>query len=132
TTLSLTISASPVTVTTRSPLPNGTVGSSYTTTLTAMGGTGPYTFTATGLPSTLSVNGTQITGTPTATFNGNVTVTATDSATPPASSDPKTLHLTINAAPVTVSTFVLPPGTAGRPSSATRAAIGGTRPGPIS
>src|SRR5437868_5599143 len=93
--------AAPV-VTTTSPLPNGTVGTLYSAPLAATGGTGPYTFTASGLPSTLSVSGSQITGTPTATFNGNVTVTAHDSASPSASSPPKTLSLTITAAPVTV------------------------------
>ena len=63
------------TITTTS-LPAGTVGASYTATLAATGGTPPYTWTATGLPTglTLSSNGA-IAGTP--TTGGIATVRAT-------------------------------------------------------
>jgi len=62
-------------------LPGGTVGSSYSQSLTASGGTAPYTFTQTGnLPDglTLGSDGT-ISGTPIQTGSYNFTVTGTDS-----------------------------------------------------
>jgi hypothetical protein len=63
----------------------GTVGSAVTLNNSATGGTAPYSWTATGLPAGLSINpGTgQITGTPTAAGTSTVTVSATDSASPP-------------------------------------------------
>ncbi|MFU1552419.1 putative Ig domain-containing protein [Aeromonas sp. A04] len=70
------ISLSPTT------LSNGTVGTSYSATLTASGGTAPYTYaiTAGSLPAGLSLNtGTgAISGTPSASGASNLTVTATD------------------------------------------------------
>ena len=70
------ISLSPTT------LSNGTVGTSYSATLTASGGTAPYTYTITAgsLPAGLSLNtGTgAISGTPSASGASNLTVTATD------------------------------------------------------
>lgn len=45
-----------VKITTPAVLPNATRGSAYSTTLTASGGTGPYTFFASGLPGGLSLN----------------------------------------------------------------------------
>jgi len=69
-------------ITTTSPLPNGTSGVSYSTTLAATGGTPSYTWALisgalpTGL--TLSSNGT-ITGTPSSTGTFNFTVRVTDS-----------------------------------------------------
>ncbi|WP_348689065.1 putative Ig domain-containing protein, partial [Aeromonas bestiarum] len=70
------ISLSPTT------LGNGTIGTSYSATLTASGGTAPYTYaiTAGSLPAGLSLNtGTgAISGTPSASGTSNPTVTATD------------------------------------------------------
>ncbi|ASW54208.1 putative Ig domain-containing protein [Plantactinospora sp. KBS50] len=58
----------------------GTVGTATSLTLSASGGTSPYTWTATGLPSGLSVSsGGVISGTPTAAGTYPVTATATDS-----------------------------------------------------
>src|SRR5205807_1933292 len=65
-------------------LPTGTVAAAYpSTTMTATGGTGPYTWSATGMPSGLSLNSTTrvLSGTP-ATATGspfNVTITVKDS-----------------------------------------------------
>src|SRR5438105_15315023 len=60
-------------------LPSGTVGVSYSATVTANGGTTPYTWTATNLPPGLVINSSSgiISGSPTAagTFNNNVGVT---------------------------------------------------------
>ncbi|MGA0877657.1 MAG: S8 family serine peptidase [Ilumatobacteraceae bacterium] len=63
-----------------SSLPNGTINVSYSSSLSACGGTGSYTWTGTGLPNglTLNPNGT-ITGTPTVGGTFTVLVTATDS-----------------------------------------------------
>ncbi|MBP2324902.1 Zn-dependent metalloprotease [Kibdelosporangium banguiense] len=60
---------------------SGTVGSAVNLQLAATGGTTPYTWTATGLPTgtTISSSGL-ISGTPSATGTFNVTATATDSA----------------------------------------------------
>lgn len=46
-----------------STLPPATAGSNYSTVLSATGGTPPYTFSATGLPSGLSISGGNLTGT---------------------------------------------------------------------
>ncbi len=73
-----TITVSPAT------LPGGIVGTAYTETATAAGGTGPYTFavTAGALPTglTLGTNGA-ITGTPSAEGEFTFTITATDTTT---------------------------------------------------
>ncbi len=62
-------------------LPSGTQGTSYNQTITASGGTAPYTFSVTSgsLPSGLNLasNGT-LSGTPDATGSSNFTITATD------------------------------------------------------
>jgi hypothetical protein len=75
----LVIASVTLTVTTTS-LANGAVGSSYSALLSASGGSGTYTFTATGLPPglTLAPTGT-LSGTPTAAGSYTVAVTATDS-----------------------------------------------------
>jgi hypothetical protein len=73
-------------------LPHGTAGVAYppsgaSSTVTATGGTTPYTFSATGLPSGLSINSSTgaVTGTPTCggaagCYSGSVAVTVTDGA----------------------------------------------------
>ena len=79
---------------------SGQVGSAITPlTLTATGGTSPYTWTATGLPAgvTVASNGA-ISGTPTESGTFNVTATATDSATPTAATDDVTFTFTVSPA----------------------------------
>jgi uncharacterized protein YjdB len=88
----LTVTPGPLTITTTT-LPAATVGAAYTATLTATGGTPPYTwFIASGtLPAglTLAASTGVISGTPTATgtssFTVQVTSAALDSATAPLS-----------------------------------------------
>jgi hypothetical protein len=78
--LSLTINApgTPLSITTSGSF-SATVGAVFTQALTATGGTPPYTWSASGLPAGLQVSGNNITGTPTAAGNSNVSLTVTDS-----------------------------------------------------
>ena len=70
-----TISLSPTTA------PTGTIGTSYSQTFTASGGTGPYTYSKTGtLPSGLSLSSSGVlNGTPTTSQTVSFTIIATDS-----------------------------------------------------
>ena len=122
--LTLVIAPS-VTVTTLS-LPSGTVGVPYSVTLTASGGSPPYTWTATGnLPLGLTLNSSGVIGgTPTAPMGSpfnSFGVTARDSAGN--SSLTQQLSITIATGP-TVTTTSLPAGIAGSPYSAKLAASG--------
>ena len=107
-------------------LANGAQGVAYSATTTATGGTGPYSWSATGLPAGLTIAaGTGIiSGTPTANGTFSVVITVTDSATSPAT-DTKTITLTIAPALV-ISTTTLANGTQNVAYSATVAATGGT------
>jgi hypothetical protein len=82
-------------------LPSGTVNQAYSATLSASGGTSPYTWTVTGLPSGLSLNSSTglISGTPTSAGTSAVTATVTDSASETASRE---YQLTVNPEPVGV------------------------------
>jgi Putative Ig domain len=116
--------------TTTFALPNGNVGTLYDATLTADGGTPPYSWSLTSgtLPAGLSLNAASgaITGTPTAnSFATALTFTVTDTATPPKSVN-AALTLTINAVPLLITTTTLPNGKVGDPYSQILAASGGT------
>jgi subtilisin family serine protease len=78
--------SSPLAVSTTS-LPNGTVGTAYSATLGATGGTPPYTWTESGtLPAGLSLSSSgTISGTPTSVGTSNFTVQVQDSASASAS-----------------------------------------------
>jgi uncharacterized protein (TIGR03437 family) len=94
---SLTVGSGGVTITGPSALPSGTVGAAYTsTTIVAAGGSGTYTYTATGLPAGLTISATTgaITGTPTTSTGSpfSVVVSVTDGST----TATKTYALTIN------------------------------------
>lgn len=78
-------------------LPNGTVGVAYSASFpAATGGTGAFTYTATGLPAGLSLAGTTVSGTPTTAGSYPVTITATDEAGASASTQ---LTITVAAPP---------------------------------
>ncbi len=85
-------------VTSSSTLPPATVGGTYLQQLLASGGTGTLSWSATGLPSGLSISSSgSITGSPTVTGSAiPVTVTVTDAFGGTAT---KTFSLTVNAAP---------------------------------
>src|SRR5207253_1853262 len=89
---------SPTITLTPSTLPNGTVGASYSQTITASGGTAPYSFVVTAgmLPPGLVLSsGGVLSGTPTTAGTSTFTVTATDAN---GNSGSKTYAITISAA----------------------------------
>ena len=122
----IVINPAPLTIT--GTLPNGTVGSSYSGTITASGGTQPYTCSITGtLPAGLILNGCTISGTPTTAGSTTITVTVTDSGSPQQTAS-QSETIVINPAPLTLTTSTLPSGTVGVPYSATIGVSGGTSP----
>ncbi|NKB84608.1 hypothetical protein HED51_21800 [Ochrobactrum grignonense] len=79
-TYTLVVAEAPTIAIAPETLPAGKVNLAYTeTTLSASGGTAPYTFEASGLPEGLSRTGDKITGMPIKAGSFDVTVTATDS-----------------------------------------------------
>jgi hypothetical protein len=127
--LSLTVTGAALSITTASPLPNGTVGVAYSQALAATGGTGPYTFSlqsGSSLPAGLNLVNGVITGTPTAAVTAaSFTIVVTDSASATAN---KTFNLTIAPPPLSITTSSLPNWTVNRPYNQTIAATGGTGP----
>jgi hypothetical protein len=125
------VQPNPVTIATTS-LPNGTVGIAYSISVTASGGTTPYTYAASGLPSGLSISASTgaITGTPAQSAIGtaSVAITVTDSTQPTAQSATANLNLAILPAKLTITTASLPSGTVGVAYSTSIAASGGTAP----
>ena len=118
-----------LTITTTS-LSGGTAGTAYSATVTASGGTTPYSWTITGLPSGI----TATSATPAATISGttdangtfSISVKVTDAASNTFS---VTLSLTIaQAAALVITTSTLPNGTANVAYSQTLAATGGVAP----
>ena len=117
--------AAALTITTTS-LPNGTVGTAYSATTAATGGTTPYTWSATGLPAGLSINSStgQVTGTPTTAGPATVDVTLKDANAVTVS---KSYNVTI-AAQLAITTASLPNGAIGSAYSAALAGTGGAPP----
>jgi hypothetical protein len=125
---SLTI-ALPLSITTAS-LPSGTVGTAYSQSVLATGGTPPYTWSFTGaLPPGLSLNTATgaITGTPTTTGISSFTVTVTDAAKLSAS---QAYRVSIaSAVPLAFTTpSPLPGATGGAAYTQPIGASGGTQP----
>jgi Putative Ig domain len=113
-------------------LPSGTVGTAYSTTLTATGGTAPYSWTvASGtLPAGLSLSqGGAISGTPTGAGQSNFTVQATDSSSPVQKAiKPFSLSTSAAGMTLTITSGSLPNGVVGTVYSSTLTATGGTTP----
>jgi Putative Ig domain len=100
-TLALTISGGPALTLTPTTLPNATLNTAYSATLTAAGGVTPYTFSlanSTSLPAglTLSSAGT-ISGTPTKAGSTAFSVQVVDSSTPTPLSQTGSLSITVNS-----------------------------------
>ncbi len=114
-------------------LPAGTVGAAYSSPVAASGGTAPYTYSATSLPSGLSINSATgaITGTPSQSSVGtaSVTIKVADSTTPSPQSATSSLSIKISPAKLAVTTTALPGGATGSAyPSTTLQATGGTTP----
>ncbi len=125
----LNVSVTPLTEQFVQPPADGVVGQPYSiaSPLAVNGGTTPYTWTAVGLPAGLSIAPSTgaIAGTPTtANPNGStVTVTATDTATPPESvSYSPTIRV---GSPLVIAPATLPAGTIGVPYTYQLSASGG-------
>jgi hypothetical protein len=132
-TQSLNILINPATLTiTTTVLPAGTVGSTYSGSLAAQGGTAPYNnwaISSGSLPTGLTLNpstGT-ITGTPTVAGASAFTVKLTDSGSP-AQTATQSLSIFINPATLSITTVSLPSGTVATAYSASLGAQGGTTP----
>jgi hypothetical protein len=124
-TYKLTIAPLTLAITTTS-LPAGITGTAYSATLAATGGVGSNQWTATGLPSGLTMGGSgAISGAPTAAGAFTVAVTVTDAS---GSQAKQTYTLTVALAPLAITTTTLPAGVVGTAYSATLAANGGTAP----
>lgn len=112
-------------------LPAATAGSAYSQTLSASGGTAPYTFavTAGALPAGLNLDGAGVlSGIPTATGGFNFTATATDSGGPPTSGN-RAYTLVVASPTITLPATNLAGGTAGQAYTATiNLATGGIAP----
>jgi len=131
--LTLTVNTPTITIAPAS-LTNPSVGTAYSQSVTASGGTPSYTYavTAGALPAglTLSSSGA-ISGTPTASGTYNITITATDSSTgtgPYTGSNAYTVTVNGPALTLTPSSGTTFNGTAGSPVSATFTAGSGTSP----
>lgn len=104
-TLVIAAATSTLTITTTS-LPTGRLGTSYSATLAASGGTTPYTWTLSGtLPAGLSFNGTTgtISGTPTASAAATPLQFTVKDSSNPVQSQTATFTLTINSGAISVS-----------------------------
>ncbi len=113
-------------------LPLAFTGSAYSQTLSAVGGTAPYSWSVTtgSLPAGLSLDASTgvISGTPSgAPGKSSFTVTATDSASPAATATAD-LSIMVRPGPLTVTTTSLPDATVGSAYDQTLAASGGTAP----
>jgi hypothetical protein len=128
--VSLTINPSGATLTLSSP-PAGTVDVAYAGSIGVAGGTGPYSCSLVSgtLPAGLTLNNNcSLTGTPTTAGISNVTVKATDSATPTANTTTGAVSITINPSAVTLALSNPPAGTVDVAYTGSIGVTGGTTP----
>ncbi len=112
---------------TTATLPSGTQGVAYSSPVATSGGASPFTWTAQGLPPGLTIgttNGT-ISGTPTQFGNFSVTASVVDALGQTSS---RTIPLTINPPPFSITTTSLPPAVVTVPYSVTVTSTGGVAP----
>jgi hypothetical protein len=117
-------------------LPSGTVGAAYSAAVAASGGTAPYTYNATNLPSGLSIGASTgvITGIPAQNSVGtaSATVKVTDSTQPSSQSASSSLSISISPAAspaaLAVTTTSLPAGTVSTPYPSTSLQASGGAP----
>jgi hypothetical protein len=118
---SMTVSAPPPVAVTAS-LTSGIVGVPYNANVSLSGGVGALTLSAQNLPAGLSVSGSTITGTPSASGTFGVILTGTDAA---AHTGSMTASLTINPAPAVNVSATLPTGQVGSTYPATAVSVSG-------
>lgn len=123
----------PQIVITPATIPDGTVNTPYSQTITASLGTAPYTYSLESgtLPNGLTLSSSGVlSGTPTQAGPFNISVRASDSTTGPSAPYGNSISYTFNiAAPtITVSPASLPNATVGTAYSQTVSASGGTAP----
>ncbi|MBZ0241508.1 MAG: Ig domain-containing protein, partial [Cutibacterium acnes] len=108
-------------------LPNAQQNQTYTQTFTATGGTTPYTFTSTALPTGLTLDPATgvLSGTPTVNGSFPFDVTVTDSTGTP-QSDTNSYTLVIDPDPIIVTPATLPDGVVGVAYTQTIGATGGS------
>jgi len=126
------VSVCPIITVNPATLPNGTVGTPFNQTVSASGGTGPYTFAVSSgaLPAGLILNAATgaITGTPTTAGTFTVSITATD-ANGCAGTRLYTMIIASAACPaIALSPSTLPPGLVATAYSQSVTASGGTAP----
>ncbi|MDE2257776.1 MAG: putative Ig domain-containing protein, partial [Xanthomonadaceae bacterium] len=130
-TYTLTVGA-PTIILSPATLPAATVAAAYNQTITASGGTSPYTYATAGpLPAGLTLSsGGVLSGTPTAGGTFNFTVTATDSSTGAGApyTGSRAYTLTVNPPTITLAPTSLPAATVAAAYSQTITASGGTSP----
>ena len=126
-TQALSIVVGPALAITTTSLPNGVVSSAYSQALASSGGTGTITWSisAGSLPTSLTLTGSTISGTPSAAGTFNFTVKATDSTTPTAQTATQALSITVGPK-LTITTTTLPNGLVSSAYSQTLASSGGT------
>jgi hypothetical protein len=124
--LVLTINPAPLAITT-STLPSGQVGQSYSQTMSASGGKLPYTWSLMDpLVPGLTINPAGVlSGTPQTPGTYSIGFLVIDAASAAAS---KTLSLTINTAPLLITTTSLPPASVQRTYNFSLSATGGVSP----
>ena len=116
-------------ITTSSPLPAGQVATAYSQSLTASGGTAPYTWSITSgaLPAGLVLSGALISGTPTTAGTTSFTVQVKDSVGL-ASTQGFSLSIYAQGTPTIVTSSPLLSGIVGVPYTQTMTASGGVLP----
>jgi len=124
---SITVAATALTIATSAPLPDGAVGSAYTQTLAATGGTAPYTWSrsAGALPPGVSLStGGLLAGTPTTPGNYGFTAQVTDAG---GLVTAKAFSILVPVPPLVItSPATLPSGMMGTSYAQALLAVGGT------
>ena len=118
--------AAALAITTTSPLPAATIGAAYSQTMAATGGTGVYSWSATGQPTWLNVSSAGVlTGTPPALGNASFSITVSDSGGVTRSA---TFALSVLSPPLVITTAQLPGAATGVNYSQSLSGTGGQPP----